>query len=526
MVRVGVRWSCKRVRVRPAWRCAGRRRTRSRALGRALWRKKRLIGGLTLLAAGLAFAGVNLVTPRYRSEARVLIETRENIFLRPDAEKTARARHHRRPGSGDQPGPAHPVARSRARGHQEAQARRAAGIRSGAARQIVPAGRPRPHRHRQGPDEHDAGRARAQKLFRAAVRVPGRKVARDRDRVRIRRIPSSPRRSPTRSPRATSPCSRPPSRSRPAPPARGSPARSTSLRKKVADAEAKVEQYRAKTNLFIGTNNTTLSNQQLGDFNAQLAAARAQKSDAEAKARLIRDMLRTGAPIEFSDIINSELMRRLSEQRVTLRAQLAEQSSTLLDQHPRIKELRAQIADLERQMRGEADRLARSLENDAKLAERPGRWRSAPASTSSSGRRPRPTSRTCSCARSSAMPNRSAICSNPISPSIAKRPRATASARPRRTRASSRPRSSRTRRPGRRSCRPCWSRRSRMLALSVGFVLTGEQRRPAAPGRDGRGRARTFAAPAAVGARTSTMPRMAMPTAGPLAGAAAEAGDR
>jgi succinoglycan biosynthesis transport protein ExoP len=40
----------------------------------------------------------------------------------------------------------------------------------------------------------------------------------------------------------------------------------------------------------------------------------------------------------------------------------------LLDQHPRIKELRAQIADLERQMRIEADRLVRSLENDAKLA--------------------------------------------------------------------------------------------------------------------------------------------------------------
>ena len=61
-------------------------------------------------------------------------------------------------------------------------------------------------------------------------------------------------------------------------------------------------------------------------------------------------------------------MRPLSEQRVILAAQLAEQSSTLLDQHPRIKELRAQIADLEHQMRNEADRLARSLENDAKLA--------------------------------------------------------------------------------------------------------------------------------------------------------------
>ena len=94
------------------------------------------------------------------------------------------------------------------------------------------------------------------------------------------------------------------------------------LRKKVAEAEAKVEQYRSKTNLFIGTNNTSLSNQQLGEYNAQLASARAQKSDAEAKARLIREALKSGGPVEFSDIVNSELMRRLSEQHVTLRAQL------------------------------------------------------------------------------------------------------------------------------------------------------------------------------------------------------------
>ncbi len=111
------------------------------------------------------------------------------------------------------------------------------------------------------------------------------------------------------------------------------------MRQKVEDAEAKVEDFRAKANLLVGTNNTTLSAQELGDVNAQLAAARAQKSDAEAKAKLIRDMLRSGEPIESSDILNSELIRRLAEQRVTLKAQLAEQSSTLLDDHPRIKEL-------------------------------------------------------------------------------------------------------------------------------------------------------------------------------------------
>ena len=79
-------------------------------------------------------------------------------------------------------------------------------------------------------------------------------------------------------------------------------------------------------------------------------------------------MLKSGEEIQSSDVLNSELIRRLSEQRVTLRAQLAEQSSSLLDNHPRIKELRAQIADLDQQIRHEAETVARSLENDAKIA--------------------------------------------------------------------------------------------------------------------------------------------------------------
>ena len=140
------------------------------------------------------------------------------------------------------------------------------------------------------------------------------------------------------------------------------------LRKKVADAESRVEDFRSKSSLFVGTNNTTLSNQQMGELNTQLNNARALKSDAESKARLIREMLQSGKPIEASEVLNSELIRRLSEQRVTLRGQLAEQSSTLLDNHPRIKELKAQLADLDRQIRDEASKLSRSLDNDARIA--------------------------------------------------------------------------------------------------------------------------------------------------------------
>src|SRR4029079_7026232 len=107
------------------------------------------------------------------------------------------------------------------------------------------------------------------------------------------------------------------------------------LRTRVSEAEGKVESFRAKANLFMGTNNTSLSNQQLAELNAQLSAARAQKADAETRASSIRDLLRKGETIEASDVLNSEIIRRLTEQRATFRSQLAEQSSTLLGAHPR-----------------------------------------------------------------------------------------------------------------------------------------------------------------------------------------------
>src|SRR5580704_1881172 len=57
------------------------------ALGAALWRKRWQIIIPTLSAALGAWIAVQLITPKYSSEARVLIEARENVYLRPDADK-------------------------------------------------------------------------------------------------------------------------------------------------------------------------------------------------------------------------------------------------------------------------------------------------------------------------------------------------------------------------------------------------------------------------------------------------------
>lgn len=140
------------------------------------------------------------------------------------------------------------------------------------------------------------------------------------------------------------------------------------LRRKVEDAEGRVESFRARANLFVGSNNTSLTAQQLAEVNSQIASARAQQSDAQTRARLLRDFLRSGRPIEAGDILNSEIIRRLNEQRAAVLAQLAEQSSTLGPRHPRIAELQAQRANLEGQIRSEAEKLVRVLENDARFA--------------------------------------------------------------------------------------------------------------------------------------------------------------
>jgi uncharacterized protein involved in exopolysaccharide biosynthesis/Mrp family chromosome partitioning ATPase len=337
------------------------------AIGRALWRRKYRIILLTLLAAGLAFAGVNLVTPRYRSEARVLIETHENIFLRPEAEKNVD-----RTTSVDQEAVTSQV-----------QVLLSRDLMRQVIRTLKLSDLPEFDPVLRGISPFKLVFARLGLVKDPMQMTPEERVlASFQERMTAYQVEKSrviavefESEDPELAARVANSIvetyvalQRIAKQDQTRAAGQWLSGEIENLRSKVAEAEAKVEQYRANTSLFIGSNNTTLSSQQLGDLNAQLGAARAQRADAESKARLLREALRSGAPVEFSDIVNSELMRRLSEQLVTLRGQLAEQSSTLLPQHPRIKELNAQIADLERQMRSEADKLSRSLENDAKFA--------------------------------------------------------------------------------------------------------------------------------------------------------------
>ena len=140
------------------------------------------------------------------------------------------------------------------------------------------------------------------------------------------------------------------------------------LRTRVAQAETKAEEFRASSGLVMGANNVSMSSQQVADITGQLSLARAAQAEAQAKAKMIRDMVRQGRLGDVPDVANNDLVRRISEQRINLRAQIAAESRTLLPEHPRIKELNAQLAGLEADLQTAAEKVARTLENDSKIA--------------------------------------------------------------------------------------------------------------------------------------------------------------
>lgn len=335
-------------------------------LGQALWYKKWRILIPTLMAAVLSLVVVNAMTPRYKSEARILLENKENVFLRAEAEKNV----------------------ERASLDPEAVASQIQLVLSrDLARQVIK------NEHLADKPEFDplVGGVSLSRTILGLFGLgrdplgmsPEERVlesyyerlnafAVEKTRVIVVEFSSADAELAARVANAIASGYLSMQQS-----AKQSQTRAASdwlaheiasMRTKVADAETKVEEYRAKSNLYVGANNSSLPNQQLSEVNSQISAARAQKADLEARARELRQLLKSGRTIDSSDVANSDSMRRLIEQRNVFRAQLAEQSTTLLDQHPRIKELRAQIGEVDAQIRAEGERLARAMDNDAKVA--------------------------------------------------------------------------------------------------------------------------------------------------------------
>ncbi len=141
------------------------------------------------------------------------------------------------------------------------------------------------------------------------------------------------------------------------------------LRTKVATAESRIEDLRAKSGLLAGVNGLAVPSQQLSDISAQIATARATEAGANAKAVALRDLVRNGRLDDVASVANDESLRRYAESRVALKAEIAELGRTMLPGHPRMKELAGQLAGLEEEIRAAAMKRVHGFEEDARIAD-------------------------------------------------------------------------------------------------------------------------------------------------------------
>lgn len=141
------------------------------------------------------------------------------------------------------------------------------------------------------------------------------------------------------------------------------------LSKRVRDAEAKVANYRSQSGLLMGGNNSVLATQQLSELSSELSRVRANRASAEATADSVRNALRGGGSLDaFPEVLSSSLIQRLREQQVQLKSNIADLSTTLLDNHPRIRALKSQLTDLDSQIRNEAQKVLKGLTTEAQTA--------------------------------------------------------------------------------------------------------------------------------------------------------------
>jgi succinoglycan biosynthesis transport protein ExoP len=140
------------------------------------------------------------------------------------------------------------------------------------------------------------------------------------------------------------------------------------LRARVSSSDAAVEKFRAEKGLFR-SRETTIGSQEISELNSQMTLADAARSEAQARADEIRNLLATRGSVDASsEVLNSSTIQRLRELQVTAARKVSELSATYLPNHPKMKAAQKDVDDIGKQVRQEALKIVDGLQGQAKVA--------------------------------------------------------------------------------------------------------------------------------------------------------------
>jgi polysaccharide biosynthesis transport protein len=142
--------------------------------------------------------------------------------------------------------------------------------------------------------------------------------------------------------------------------------RVTDLRDRVEMAEAAAEQYRAQNDL-IASNDVKLSTQEATELSAQLALARSQRAEAEARLRELE--LAVGGQDAVSEVLKSGVVAMLRAQEAEVERKVADLAQYGGENYPELIRARAELSQVKSQIRIEIQKVASALSNDLVAAQ-------------------------------------------------------------------------------------------------------------------------------------------------------------
>jgi exopolysaccharide transport family protein len=139
------------------------------------------------------------------------------------------------------------------------------------------------------------------------------------------------------------------------------------LRTQVQDAEAAVEQFKAANGL-ISAQGATLTEQEISGLNQQLALARVQQAESEARLRTARQQLAAGSNGEdVGEALGSQVVQDLRRQRTEVSRKIAELQSRYGPRHPEVLKTQGELTDIDNQIQAEIRRIVSNLEAQAQI---------------------------------------------------------------------------------------------------------------------------------------------------------------
>jgi polysaccharide biosynthesis transport protein len=136
------------------------------------------------------------------------------------------------------------------------------------------------------------------------------------------------------------------------------------LREKTERARAAKEEFRNQAGLLQPDKDVTLTMQQAGVVNQQLAQAQTRAKDAEARLGYAKAAIASGKTDSLSEIVGARQIQVLRQQESVVEQKVADLEASFGPRHPRVVEARAELQNVRGSIRQESDRILAGLTSD------------------------------------------------------------------------------------------------------------------------------------------------------------------